>query len=250
MAHTGTGARSQALDAVFERVRPPTTFEETVERLGTAIRLGVLTPGTRLPPERELADELGISRSTLRQALTTLVQSGHLVSRRGRSGGTFVAEEPPLVQDRLPERLDFDQARAVLDYRITVETGATVLAAERASADDLARLDGFTDKMAATEGARFHAYRRADVRFHIGLAEACHSPRLVAAMTEVQGQMTDLIERIAHPDEVLTRSNAQHRRLVALLRAKDVGNAVKVMRDHCAGTEHILAGLLPEPMGR
>jgi DNA-binding GntR family transcriptional regulator len=88
------------------------------------------------------------------------------------------------------------------------------------------------------------------VRFHIGLAEACHSPRLVAAMTEVQGQMTDLIERIAHPDEVLTRSNAQHRRLVAMLRAKDVGNAVEVMRDHCAGTEHILAGLLPEPMGR
>jgi DNA-binding FadR family transcriptional regulator len=250
MAQTGTDARSPALDAVFERVRPPTTFEETVERLGTAIRLGVLTPSTRLPPERELADELGISRSTLRQALTTLVQSGHLVSRRGRSGGTFVAEEPPLVQERSPELLDSDHARAVLDYRITVETGATVLAAERASADDLARLDGFTDKMAATQGARFHVYRRADVRFHIGLAEACHSPRLVAAMTEVQGQMTDLIERIAHPDEVLTRSNAQHRRLVAMLRAKDVGNAVKVMRDHCAGTEHILAGLLPEPMDR
>jgi GntR family transcriptional regulator, transcriptional repressor for pyruvate dehydrogenase complex len=248
MTHTGMGARSPALDAVFERVHPPTTFEETVERLGTAIRLGVLTPSTRLPPERELADELGISRSTLRQALTTLVQSGHLVSRRGRSGGTFVAEEPPLVQDRPPEPLDSDHARAVLDYRITVETGATVLAAERASADDLARLDSFTDKMAATEGASFHVYRRADVRFHIGLAEACHSPRLVAAMTEVQGQMTDLIERIAHPDEVLTRSNAQHRRLIALLRDHDVGNAVKLMREHCGGTEHILAGLLPEPM--
>src|SRR4029450_2357278 len=138
MADAGTGARSQALDAVFERVRPPTTFEETVERLGTAIRLGVLTPSTRLPPERELADELGISRSTLRQALPTLVQSGHLVSRRGRSGGTFVAEEPPLVQERSPEPLDSDHARAVLDYRITVEPGATVLAAERASADELA----------------------------------------------------------------------------------------------------------------
>ena len=53
-----------ALGAVFDKVQPPTTFEETVERLGTAIRLGLLPPGTRLPPERELAEQLGISRST------------------------------------------------------------------------------------------------------------------------------------------------------------------------------------------
>ena len=90
--------RDAALEAVFQPVRPPTTFEETVERLGTAIRLGVLVPGSRLPSERELSSELGISRSTLREALTTLVQSGHLVAQRGRGGGTFVAAEPPLAE--------------------------------------------------------------------------------------------------------------------------------------------------------
>jgi DNA-binding FadR family transcriptional regulator len=246
MTQAGPSARTPALDAVFEPVHPPTTFEETVERLGTAIRLGVLAPGSRLPAERDLADELRISRSTLRQALTTLVQSGHLVSRRGRTGGTFVADEPPLLQDQVAQPLRSEQARAVLDYRITVETGATVLAAERATKDDLERLASFIEEMSVTEGARFDAYRRADVRFHIGVAEACHSPRLVAAMTEVQGQMTELIQRIAHPDEVLTRSNAQHKRLVTLLRRKDVGSAVQLMREHCAGTEHILAGLMPE----
>jgi GntR family transcriptional regulator, transcriptional repressor for pyruvate dehydrogenase complex len=250
MEHAGSDARSPALEAVFERVHPATTFEETVERLGTAIRLGLLPPGTRLPPERELADELGISRSTLRQALTTLVQSGYLVSRRGRSGGTFVADEPPLTHDEPAEPLLSAYARAVLDYRIAVETGATVLAAERATGDDLALLEALTDQMGATEGARFHVYRRADVRFHIGIAEACHSPRLVAAMTEVQGQMTDLIQRIAHPDEVLTRSNEQHRLLVRLLRQTDVGTAVELMRDHCAGTEHILAGLMTDVAAR
>ena len=78
-----TPERGPALEAVFQPVQPPTTFEETVERLGTAIRLGLLVPGTRLPSERDLADQLKISRSTLRQALTTLVQSGHLVSQRG-----------------------------------------------------------------------------------------------------------------------------------------------------------------------
>ena len=131
MTQAVPSGRGPALDAVFKPVQPPTTFEETVERLGTAIRLGLLPPGTRLPSERELADELSISRSTLRQALTTLVQSGHLVALRGRSGGTFVADEPPLAQERSGPPLG-EEARAVLDYRVVVETGATVLAAERA----------------------------------------------------------------------------------------------------------------------
>src|SRR3982751_7059545 len=91
---------SAAVAAVFEPVQAPTTFEETVERLGSAIRMGLLTPGERLPSERELAEQLDISRSTLRQAITTLVQSGHLHSVRGRGGGTFVASEPPLAAER------------------------------------------------------------------------------------------------------------------------------------------------------
>ena len=63
-------------------------------------------------------------------------------------------------------------------------------------------------------------------------------------MTEVQGQMSDLIARIAHPEEVLTRSNAQHRTLVARLREGDGAAAVELIRKHIRGTEHILAGLL------
>jgi len=68
------------VESVFTPVWAPTTFEETVERLGTAIRAGILPAGSRLPAERTLADQLGISRSTLRQALTALVQSGHLTA--------------------------------------------------------------------------------------------------------------------------------------------------------------------------
>jgi GntR family transcriptional repressor for pyruvate dehydrogenase complex len=233
-------ARDAALDAVFKPVRPPTTFEETVERLGNAIRLGLLTPGTQLPPERDLAEQLGISRSTLRQALTTLVQSGHLVSTRGRTGGTFVTERPPLAERR-GRRLG-EEARAVLDYRVAIETGATVLAAERIEPRHLERLDELVEVMADTSD--FEKYRRADMRFHIGVAEGANSPRLVTAMTEVQGQMGDLISMIAHPGEVLTRSNAQHGRLVTALRRGDRGRAVRVMREHIEGTEHILAGLI------
>jgi GntR family transcriptional repressor for pyruvate dehydrogenase complex len=234
--------QTPALEAVFQPVQPPTTFEETVERLGTAIRLGLLAPGSQLPPERDLAERLGISRSTLRQALTTLVQSGCLVSLRGRSGGTFVAERPPLGQDVAADVLG-EGARAVLDYRVAIETGAVLLAAERARHEDLDRLEPLTDRMAAA--SEFEDYRRADVRFHIAIAEATGSARLVAAMTEVQGQMSDLIARIAHPAEVLNSSNDQHRRLIGLLRRGDGSGAVRLARQHIEGTEHILAGLLP-----
>jgi DNA-binding FadR family transcriptional regulator len=93
-----------SLEAVFAPVRSHTAFEETVDRLGTAIRLGLLPPGERLPAERELCTMLGVARSTLRQALTALAQSGHVRAVRGRGGGTFVAERPPPVASRRPAR--------------------------------------------------------------------------------------------------------------------------------------------------
>jgi DNA-binding FadR family transcriptional regulator len=232
--------RDAALQSVFTPVRTATMFEETVERLGNAIRAGILPAGSRLPAERELADQLGISRSTLRQALTTLVQTGHLISLRGRAGGTFVSEQPPLVE-RDGDLLGID-AWAVLDMRVAIETGATLLASERADVDDLERLDGLTKRMDEVE--HFEVYRRADIRFHIGLAEAAHSPRLVSAMSEIQGQMSDLITRIPHPPEVLAHANAQHRRVVQLLRRRETNRAVRLIREHIEGTEHILAGLL------
>jgi GntR family transcriptional regulator, transcriptional repressor for pyruvate dehydrogenase complex len=234
--------RDVALEAVFLPVRPPSTFEETVERLGSAIRLGLLAPGSRLPPERELARRLRISRSTLRQALTALVQSGHLVSLRGRKGGTFVSEQPPLA-DHDGEPLD-QTAWAVLDYRVAVEAGAALLAAERGVEAQFDRLDELVAKMTG-ELDDFEEYRLTDIRFHIGVAEAAQSPRLLSAMTDVQAQMSDLIALIAHPPEVLARSNEQHARLVKALRKGDTARAVKQVREHTEGTEHILAGLLP-----
>ena len=95
------------------------------------------------------------------------------------------------------------------------------------------------------EAEDFEEYRRADIRFHIGIAEAAQSPRLVASMTEVQGQMSELIALIPHPEKVLTHSNAQHRRLVSLLRRRASGTAVELLREHLAGTENILEGLMP-----
>jgi GntR family transcriptional repressor for pyruvate dehydrogenase complex len=235
------GDRSPALEAVFKPVQRPTTLDETVKRLGTAIRLGLLAPGSQLPPERDLADLLCINRSTLREALTTLVEDGHLVALRGRGGGTFVADEPPLSAGRavVPRG---DGVRALLDQRVAIEMGATTLAAERANPAHLHLLEEAVEIMDAAK--TFQDFRRADVRFHIGVAETARSPHLVAAMTEVHGELSDVVAGMPHPAKRLTRSNGQHRRLVALLRRGEVGSAALLMREHIAETERLLAATL------
>ena len=131
----------------------------------------------------------------------------------------------------------------MLDHRLAVETGAAVLAAERRTRTDLHNLCDLVERMARSDD--FEDYRRADIRFHIGLAEASRSARLVASMTEVQGQMSELISVIPHPEEVLTHSNAQHGRLVRCLERREAGASVELLREHLAGTEHILEGLMP-----
>jgi len=232
-----------SLEAVFAPVRSHTAFEETVDRLGTAIRLGLLPPGERLPAERELCTMLGVARSTLRQALIALAQSGHLRAVRGRGGGTFVAERPPPSDPPTEEELA--EWREVCDLRFATEVGVTALAAERAPAAALDELDALLGVMAGRLDD-FPAYRQADVRFHVGLAEATGSQRLVTAMTEAQGQMTVLIAHIAHPVEVLQHANQQHARLLDALRARNASRAVQVMAAHLEGTRHVLAGLLPD----
>jgi GntR family transcriptional repressor for pyruvate dehydrogenase complex len=229
-------------ETVFAPVRSQTAFEETVERFGTAIKLGLLPPGTRLPAERELCARLGIARSTLRQALTALSQSGHVHATRGRGGGTFVSDPQPPADPPSPQVLA--RWRETCDRRLAVELGVALLAAERAQPAALATLD---ELVAQLEDLLedFAAYRQADIRLHVGLAEAAGSPSLVRAMTETQGEMTGLIAYIAHPPQVLASSNAQHRRLLRAVARGDSQRAMRAMAEHLRGTEHVLAGLLP-----
>jgi GntR family transcriptional repressor for pyruvate dehydrogenase complex len=134
--------------------------------------------------------------------------------------------------------------RDTCDRRMTVEIGVAVLAARRAQPESIAVLEDLIDTIAGLYGD-FGAYRQADIRFHVGLAEATQSPSLVTVMTEAQGSMSPLIELIPHPTEVLNSSNQQHRRLLRAVKKGDQAAAAAAMVDHLPGTEHILAGLLP-----
>src|SRR3954462_14497448 len=89
---------------MFSPVPVRNAFEVTIERLAQSIRLGVIVEGDRLPPERELAETLGVSRGTLREAIKALRDAGLVESRRGRGGGPFVAaprREPTPSRDKI-----------------------------------------------------------------------------------------------------------------------------------------------------
>jgi DNA-binding FadR family transcriptional regulator len=115
------------LTGLLRPVREGNAFEETVERLLTVIKLGLVGPGERFPAERELATQFGISRLTLREAIRELQQAGYVESRRGRSGGTFVTGAPPAPDRRELRRLaqeEGDRLTDALTFRLALETGA------------------------------------------------------------------------------------------------------------------------------
>jgi GntR family transcriptional regulator, transcriptional repressor for pyruvate dehydrogenase complex len=225
--------------SVFEPVAAPSTYEQTVLRLGTAIRIGILPPGARLPPERELAEQLGISRSTLRQALATLTETGHLVAVRGRTGGTFVTATPPVASGVLPA----SACRQVLDWRMTLELGIVGLAAERAGDEQRERLEQEAVVCAAADD--WAAFRRCDARFHLRLAEAAGCERAYDELARVQGQMSDLLTHLDRPGAPRAESAEQHRRIAGAVAAGDAAAARDAMREHLAFTERALAELAP-----
>ena len=231
-----------AVTGVFAPVTSPSTFEATVARLGTAIRLGVLEPGARLPPERELADQLQISRSTLRQALRALTESGHLTAQRGRSGGTFVAAEPPMSAGAGESELH--RWRELLDRRTAIELGAAQLATERATAAELEPLAEHTATMRASLDD-WRSFRRADVLFHIAIAEATGSRWLVEAMTVVHGEWSELLDLAPHPTSVLEHAADQHDQIVQAFARSDADQVLRVVRDHVRGSEALFEGLHP-----
>jgi GntR family transcriptional regulator, transcriptional repressor for pyruvate dehydrogenase complex len=225
--------------AVFEPVAAPSTYEHTLVRLGTAIRIGILPPHTRLPPERELAEQLGISRSTLRQALATLTETGHLVAVRGRTGGTFVAASPP-VASGLP--VSPERTRALLDWRMALELGTVQLAAERATDDQRATLQEMAGHCAKQEA--WPEFRRRDARFHLCLAEAAGSGDVVKAMTRVQGELSDVLTHLDRSEFAAADSAAQHRQVASAVAHRDVAGAQKAMRAHLTQTETCFGSLL------
>jgi DNA-binding FadR family transcriptional regulator len=229
--------------AVFRPVRAGNAFEETVERLLQAVRLGVVAPGERLPPERDLAARLGVSRVTLREAIRALADAGLVESRRGRTGGTFVLADrvrPGTVPAVPPP--DPDDLRDALRLRQVLEVGAVELAAER-DLDAAVRAD-LEHRLGAASATSLLEHRAADSRLHLALAEAAGSPSLVTAVAEVRMRVNAHLDRIPFLPPNLANSHAQHREVVAAVLAGDAGAARAAMHEHLRATAALLRGFL------
>jgi DNA-binding FadR family transcriptional regulator len=229
---------------VLRPARGGNAFEQAVGRLAEAIRLGVFEAGDRLPPERELADVMQVSRMTLRDALGALREAGLVETRRGRAGGTYVLATPrrPARPQRAgppPDRRLLD----ALDFRRVVEPGAAALAASRAL-DDADR-NRLLTVLAAAEDAPDDASRRvADSRLHLTIAQVAGSDSLTAAVADAQIRLGELLAAIPVLPRNIEHGNAQHRAVVDAILAGDAQAARVAMEEHCDGTAALLRGLL------
>jgi DNA-binding FadR family transcriptional regulator len=247
------------LSGVLRPVREGNAFEETVERLLTVIKLGLIGHGERFPPERELAAQLGISRLTLREAIRELQRADYVESRRGRLGGTFITYTRPAPNISDLPRLAQERGQKVADaltFRYAVETGAAdVLARQLADPRDAASLpaaDGtrpaqrevLLARLADVNGAGPEDYRRMDTLFHLAIAELTGSNLLSTACAEARMQLNDLLNAIPVLKLNIAHAARQHAAIVEAIMAGHPGRARNAVAEHLSGTGSLLRGFL------
>jgi len=216
-----------------------------VERLATAIRLGVYPYGSTLPPERELAVAMGVSRATLREAIAGLRAAGMVRTTRGRGGGTVVATAPatPGEGGRGALAGRRTELQDSLVFRRVVEPGACQVAAGRTLEEGERELvTGALEEVATAAGPAEH--RQADSRLHLALATLTGSPQLVAAVTAVQAGLHDMLIAIPVLRVNIEHSSAQHAAIVRAVLDGDGLRARREMERHCDDTAALLRGLL------
>lgn len=228
--------------AVLRPMHSGNAFEETLERILQAIKLGVVHPGERLPSERELSLQLNVSRMTLREALRSLQESGYVESRPGRSGGTFVLRRPCAtdVDTRTPRSKEAVQD--VLDLRRIVERGACEYAANaKLSGTERALL---RTTLADCSAASPEEYRALDSRLHLTIAEMSHVPSLAALAADARERLNDLLDSFPLLPPNVAHSNRQHVRIVNAILRGDAEAAVTEMERHIRGTASLITAFL------
>ncbi|CAN5202499.1 FCD domain-containing protein [soil metagenome] len=228
--------------ALLRPVRPGNAFEDTVQRLLQTIRLGVLGPGESLPPERELAARLGVSRDTVRDAIKSLADAGYLVSRRGRYGGTFLATELPASSAGEGARVSREDLDDALRLREILESGAARMAATRTLT--AAEREELWSRLADVRRASLPDYRRLDSRLHLAIAEAAGAPSLVPLVAENRMRLNALLDQIPLLPRNIAHSDEQHEAIVIAILAGDAEAAATAMRVHVAGSAALLHGFL------
>jgi GntR family transcriptional repressor for pyruvate dehydrogenase complex len=224
---------------VSDSLRPlarPRLYEQVVASLREYVQAERLKAGDRLPPERDLADRLGVSRTSVRQAIVALEVQGLVEVRHG--GGTY------LLRDRLdaePLEVMIDRRRRlpdVLDARDALETKLAALAATRRTDNDLEKIDAalaaMTDAVQRGELAVAE-----DQRFHAAVTAAAHSALLADFMAEISQPIAESrTESLRQPGRP-AQSLHQHQLIAEAVRSGDPEAAARAMHTHVDSVGHV-----------
>jgi GntR family transcriptional repressor for pyruvate dehydrogenase complex len=226
----------------------PSTRDRVVEHVRRLIESGGLTPGDRLPGERDLAQELGVSRPSVRSGLEALESMGVVVSRRG--AGTFIAAGPPDLGAEplsLLASLHHFTPNEMFEARLVLEVGVAGLAAQQAAPEHLAAMaEDVTEMFASLEDPA--AFLKHDVRFHRAVASGCGNRVLAALMEMVAAQFYELRKETVENARDLRESAEMHRRIFRAIRSRDADAARLAMTEHLQKAQH--AQILEAEPGR
>ncbi|MDV3125162.1 FadR family transcriptional regulator [Mycobacterium sp. 21AC1] len=217
---------------MVEQLKPvtrPRLYEVIVEQLCAYMSDNEMTPGDRLPAERDLAAQLGVSRASLSQALVALEVQGVLSVRHG--DGTLLVRRP--IEERAIKALreHADRIPDVIEAREALEVKLAGLAAARRTDEEMAAIDGAIAKMESeiADGDRGVV---GDEMFHEAIIVAAHSSLLAKLMHEISGLISETrIESLSQEDRPQA-SLEGHRRIADAVRRQDSREASRAMADH------------------
>lgn len=225
----------QESGVLLERLPRTTLSEALFEKLVGHIVNGDWKEGDRIPPERELAEQLGIGRASLREALKALELLGMVECRVG--DGTFVCPRSEFLSRPLlwaitgADRSELSELKELIEARLVVEENIAAFAAERATAEELRKIEQ------AIEDMRAHvdeptASLEADMRFHVAISEAAHNPILANADQLLRNLMKPWILLKHKIPGAAARSLQHHERVYKAILQRDVAAAREEMRNH------------------
>jgi GntR family transcriptional regulator, transcriptional repressor for pyruvate dehydrogenase complex len=211
-------------------IRRSALYEEVVDRLREFIDVHALKPGDRLTPERELAEQLGVSRTSVRQALTALRVLGVVEVRPG--DGAYLVNTDDLIPSLALEVLESEADHPMIwEVREAIETQAARLAADRRSDDDLDAMEAALDAMEKSVSAGGEGVA-GDRRFHETIMRAAGNPMLQRLFE----QLADAIDKTSQGSLSLKGqppiSLQAHRRVLEAIRAGKKSEAEEMMREH------------------
>ena len=217
----------------FLPIRPVRASSDVIAQVRRAIFAGQYKPGDRLPTEREMAQQFGVSRVTVRDALRVLEANGLVRVKVGGQGGPYVAEpDIALLSDSIGTHLQlrgitFDE---LAEARGALEVTAAQLAASRATAADLAALEAALHGPAAPPAGDTAA---ASLDFHTALVSSAHNRALLAMFRATQALVQQAFDQLhAEFPEMASSARRSHAQLYAAIAAHDAEGAGALMRRH------------------